>query len=196
MTRYWIKIAVGALLVFAVGMLIWTGVRKGARTADMVLHSADPITIPLKFVNFRVDGASLGRLEQLKLLRAAPQSIEGVEVTVRLDSAAMAERLQPCAMRIDDLEHMNERTTFVCVTAGSGGADSGFEQFGTVVLQGTDVSLPLLLPATAVREIRNQAWPPADSMAPPIPAPPAVKVEASSGPAPAAAPATGGAPTP
>ena len=172
MTRYWLKIALGALLVFAVGMLIWTGVRKGTQTAQMVFNSAEPITIPLKFVNFRVDGASLGRLQQVKLLRAAPESIEGVEVTVRLDSAALVERLQQCAMRLDDFEQMNERTTFVCVHAESVATAVGVQQFGRVLVQGTEVSMPLLLPTSVVQEFRNHDGAGADSLAPP--APPAV----------------------
>lgn len=192
MTRYWLKIALGALLVFAVGMLIWTGVRKGTQTAQMVFHSSEPITIPIKFVNFRVDGASLGTLQQLKLLRTAPESIEGVEVTVRLDSAAVAERLQQCAMRLDDFEQMNERTTFVCVHADSVATAAGVQQFGRVLVQGTEVSMPLLLPTNVVRDIQNHDS--ADSLAPPPP--PAVpSAEAAAAPS-GAAPAAGQAPTP
>lgn len=173
MTRYWIKIVLGAILIFAVGMAGWYGLRKGVSTVHTVFETADPISIPLKFVTFRVDGAALGRLEQLKLLRAAPKSITSVEVTVRLDSAATAERLRGCTMRIDDVEHMDDETTFVCVTADNPGASGAFEPFGQVLVQGTDIVLPLLLPTAAVKDFQNEGWQGADSLAPAAPiAPP------------------------
>ena len=169
MTRYWIKIVLGALLIFAIGMAVWFGVRKGVTTVHTVFETADPISIPLKFVTFRVDGVSLGRLEQIKLLRTAPKTIAGAEITVRVDSAAAADRLRNCSMRIDDVEHIDENTTFVCVAAGDPGASGSFEPFGRVLVQGTDIALPLFLPAPAVRDFQHQGWQGADSLSPPSP---------------------------
>ncbi len=177
MTRYWIKIVLGALLIFAIGMAVWFGVRKGVTTVHTVFETSDPISIPLKFVTFRVDGASLGRLEQLKLLRTAPKAIAGVEITVRTDSAAAADRLRNCTMRIDDVEHIDEHTTFVCVAAGDPGASGSFVPFGQVLVQGTDIALPLFLPAAAVKDLQHQGWQGPDSLtAPGVPASPDLPV--------------------
>ena len=162
MTRYWLKITLGALLIFAIGMAINFGVRKGVRTVHTVVETADPITIPVRFAPFRVDGLQLGKLRELKLLRTTPKQISSAEVTVRLDSAAYADRLATCALRIDDLEKIDERTTFVCVTTDNPGMAGAFEPFGEVRVEGTDLVLPLLLPAAAVRELRSQG---ADSAA-------------------------------
>ncbi len=186
MTRYWIKIVFGALLIFAVGMAVWLGVRKGVDTVRIVIDTAEPITIPIKVVDFRVDGASLGRLQTVRILRSAPKAIESVEVTVRLDSAASAERLRDCTLRIDDLEQLDERTTFVCVSADAPAAAGEFEAFGQVLVEGTDIIIPLLLPVSVVREMQNKGWQGADSMAPAaphIPAVPEVKIggEATAG---------------
>lgn len=169
MTRYWIKIILGALLVFAAGMAVWFGVRKGVTTVHTVLETSNPINIPLKFVTFRVDGVALGRLQQLKMLRTAPKAISSVEMTVRVDSAAAAERLRHCSMRIDDLDHIDEHTTFVCVTADSPADSGAFEPFGTVAIQGTDIVMPLFLPTASVRDLQHQGFSGADSMAPPMP---------------------------
>jgi hypothetical protein len=171
MTRYWIKIVVGALLIFAVGMVAWYGVRKGVRTVQMVhtvLESSDPITIPLKFVNFRVDGAEVGKLQQLRLIRSAPKVIEGVQVTVRVDSAAVLDRLRNCTLRLDDVENLDENSTFVCVTPEHPGAAGDFTQFGQVLVDGSDLVLPLLLPAKTVRDIKHQGWQNVDSAAAPV----------------------------
>jgi hypothetical protein len=179
MTKYWIKIVVGALLIFIVGTAAVMGVRKGVRTVHTVFETADPITIPIKIVNFRVDGTTLGRVQKLTLLRTAPKSIASVQVTVRLDSAALADRIRHCTMRVDDVEHIDERTTFVCVSADPPGVEGDFEAFGQVRVEGTDIVLPLSLPVTAVREFQNQGWPGADSLAPveppPVPQPPSPK---------------------
>lgn len=168
MTRYWIKIVLGALLIFAAGMAVWKGVHVGVNTVHVLTETADPITIPLKIVNFRVDGASLGRLEKIRLIRTAPQAIASVEVTVRLDSAAVADRLRNCTMRIDDVENMNEQTTFVCVSPESPAPAGEFEPFGEVRLEGTDIVLPLLLPAAAVRDLQHNGSRGADSLTAPV----------------------------
>jgi hypothetical protein len=174
MTRYWIKIAAGALLIFAAGMGIWFGVRKGVRTVHTVFETSDPISIPLKFATFRVDGAALGKLERLRLLRTAPKEITSVQVTVRLDSASYADRIRGCTMRIDDVEKIDERTTFVCITGDAPMAAAGaFEQFGEVMVEGTDIVLPLFLPAAAVQDLRDHGPPNADSIAATVPPPPA-----------------------
>lgn len=156
MTRYWMKIAFGAILIFAIGMAINFGVRKGVSTVHTVMETADPISIPIRFATFRVDGVALGRLRELKLLRTAPKQISSAEVTVRLDSAAYADRLSACTLRVDDVEKIDERTTFVCVTADNPGMPGAFEPFGEVKVEGTDIVLPLLLPAAAVRDFRTE----------------------------------------
>lgn len=156
MTRYWIKITLGALLIFAIGMAINFGVRKGVSTVHTVIETADPISIPIRFATFRVDGVALGKLRELKLLRTAPKQVSAAEISVRLDSAAYADRLATCALRIDDLEKIDERTTFVCVTSDNPGMPGAFEPFGEVKVEGTDIVLPLLLPAAAVRDFRSQ----------------------------------------
>jgi hypothetical protein len=162
MTRYWIKIAFGALLIFAIGMAINFGVKKGVRTVHTVMETSDPISIPIRFATFRVDGVALGKLRELKLLRTTPKQVSSAEVTVRLDSAAYADRLAACTLRIDDVEKIDERTTFVCVTADNPGMPGAFEPFGEVRVEGTDMVLPLLLPAAAVNDFRTQG---ADSAA-------------------------------
>ena len=173
MTRYWIKIAAGALLIFAVGMGVWFGVRKGVRTVHTVFETSDPLSIPIKFATFRVDGTALGKLERLRLLRTAPKEVTSVQVTVRLDSASYADRLRNCAMRIDDVEKIDERTTFVCVTADAPAVAAGtFEQFGEVLIEGTDIVLPLFLPASAVQGFRDHGPPDPDSIAVTVEVPP------------------------
>lgn len=199
MTRYWIKIVIGALLVFAAGMAVWKIFHVGVNTVHLISETSDPITIPLKIVNFRVDGANLGRLERIRLIRSAPNAIQSVEVTARVDSAGAADRLRDCTLRLDDLDNINDQTTFVCAS-GQAAADSGaFELFGEVRIEGTDVVVPLLLPASTVRDLQHRRPQAADSAAlPVVPPVPPVHVESPGHPATGAAESAPGtaAPTP
>lgn len=155
MTRYWIKIGVGALLVFAVGMGINHLIKLGKARVRVVFDSDQPLSIPLKFVDFRVDGTRLGQLQRLRLLRSAPKEFTGAELTAVLDSGVNVEQLGTCQLRIDNLENVDEHTTFVCVHPDSPPSPVAFEPFGHVTIQGTDLVLTLLLPSQAVQQLRN-----------------------------------------
>lgn len=184
MTRYWIKIAAGALLIFAAGMVVWTLGRKGASAAHSVFNSADPISIPLKFVDFRVDGSPLGKIQRLTLLRSAPEEFTSVEVTVRLDSAAAADRLRTCLLRLEDLDNIDENTTFVCATPETPPGAEAFEPFGQVRVQGSDLTIPLMLPTAVVKDLKNKKVN-VEVAAPPVvpdpPSPPVGEAAAASG---------------
>lgn len=189
MTKYWIKIAVGALLIFAVGMGIRYGFNQGKEKVVAVLQSDSPISVPLKFAGFRVDGQRVGQLERLTLERSDPHHVSSVTLVVRVDSAAVAERLRSCILRLDNLEHIDENTSFVCMTGSAADSAAGFgafESFGEVTVDGTDVVMQLQLPATVVTQLRDRGWQQMDSLdAVPPPTP-----EAPSPPAPAGAAAT------
>lgn len=157
MTRYWLKIGIGALLVFIVGMGIKYLVDQGHAKVHALLESDQPISIPLKFVDFRVDGQRLGQLQRLRLVRSAPKQFTGAELTVALDSGVDAEPLRNCQLRIDDLDKMDQNTTFVCVQPGTPPGPVAFEPFGTVTIKGTDMVLTLLLPSEAVQDLRSVA---------------------------------------
>jgi len=181
MTKYWMKIALGALLVFAVGMGIRYAFNRGKEKVRVVLETASPITVPLRFAGFRVDGQRVGQLERLTLERSDPHHVSSVRLVVRIDSAAVAERLRSCTLRLDDLEHINENTTFVCLTgpgADSAGTVADFESFGEVSVEGSDVVMALQLPAAVVTQLRDKGWQATDSVQfvppvqPAVPSPP------------------------
>lgn len=155
MTRYWLKIGIGALLVFAVGMGVKYLIDQGKAKVHVLLDSDQPISIPLKFVDFKVDGARLGQVRRVRLLRTAPKEFSGAEVTAVLDSGSSIDLLRTCQLRIDNLEKMDQNTTFVCVHPDTPAGPVAFEPFGTVKLEGTDVVLTLLLPSDAVRDLRS-----------------------------------------
>jgi hypothetical protein len=176
MTRYWIKIAAGAILIFALGMAVWYGVRRGVGAVHVVMDTSEPISIPIRFATFRLDGMPLGKIDRIKLVRSAPKRLVAAEITVRLDSAAYAERIRNCVVRLNSLDKLDENTTFVCAASGDSTVGGAFEPFGQLIVEGTDIVVPLLLPARDVQDMKRGGSRVVDSVTVtlPPPAPPSV----------------------
>ncbi|HEY7026481.1 MAG TPA: hypothetical protein VH438_02660 [Gemmatimonadales bacterium] len=153
MRNYWIKIALGALAVFAVGMVIVTGIRKTKAKFTNTLESTDPISLPIAFLPFRLEGTKLGSLDKVVLLRDQPNQVSGVRVVVDLADSVHAEKFQNCLLVVDDVEHINEKSSFRCEKGDTTGAR--LAQFGYVHFKNTGDSVALLLPAHSVEELKK-----------------------------------------
>ncbi len=154
MRNYWIRIAAGALGIFAVGMLVITTVRGVKNTVHSTINSSDPIPIPLiGLVPFRLGSTQLGSLSRLEFLRSDPQHLSGVRVLVKLADSVSPDRLRDCQIALDDVENIDENTTFRC--RGPEDSTSGLEPFGVIIVTGTSDSFPLLLPWKTVADIRQ-----------------------------------------
>lgn len=141
MKTYWIKIVLGALAVFAVGMIVASVVRRVGRVAT----SDDTIDFPLAFIPFRVDGAPLGDLKRVRIVRAAPDSVSHVRLRVELADSLAAVRLRDCILVLADLHHLSRETTFTCATAADT-AGRDLVRFGSVQLGPGGEELPFLIP--------------------------------------------------
>jgi hypothetical protein len=163
MVKYWLKIGLGASLIFLVGF----GIISAGRHARHSIVSNKDLTIPLGgFIPFKLDGVEAGKLSSLVIHRSAPKNITGFDVNARVADSATFEKLRECRLSITDAAHFDERTTFTCLAS-----DSGFTPFGEVrltlrVAGGSHTLVqPLLLPESAVRDIQRHA---ADSVALPV----------------------------
>ena len=154
MRRYWGKIILGALLIFAVGFAI---ISAGRSVKQSIVTNKD-ITIPLgSFVAFKLDGIRVGSIRQIRIRRSEPKVLAGFDVRVRLSDTAAFTRLQNCRLSVNDAHHFDERTSFLCLPS-----DSGYVPFGEVTAYISDpdqddptLVLPLLLPAQVVADIRR-----------------------------------------
>jgi hypothetical protein len=156
MRNYWIKIAAGALGIFAVGMIVITGLRAVKSKVTTTLNSNDPIPIPLiGLVPFRVDSAKLGSVTRVEFLRSDPEHVSGVRVLVKLADSIAQDRLHNCTLAIQSLDKIDERTSFSCRASDAAPAD--LQPFGTVVVRriGGSDTLALLLPGKAVGELQG-----------------------------------------
>ncbi|MGH7703011.1 MAG: hypothetical protein ACREMO_07945, partial [Gemmatimonadales bacterium] len=87
------------------------------------------------------------------LLRSDPKHIESVRILVQLADSVQPSRLRNCLVAIDDLDRLNEKTTFRC--QGPDTAQLGLVRFGILRVQGSLDSFPLLLPAKTVADLRD-----------------------------------------
>jgi hypothetical protein len=152
--RYWIKISLGALVIFAVGMVFVGAGHKGTAWADHMAHSASTISIPLVFVPFRLDGESIGSIKRLDIMRDAPEQVSGALISVKLhDHGGLP--AESCALAIDDLDDIGDGATFYCADHDTRLIEE-LVPFGTVEFQPSGAQRVLLLPLEVVEEIGNE----------------------------------------
>jgi len=104
-TKYLIRIAVGALVVFIAGLGAFQLVRGGRHVTaygrdviDSVKHGSGPVAVRLPFVPVFVDGERLGTLDSVVLLRHERDSIEGLRVVMQPGDRGAGDRLASCTI--------------------------------------------------------------------------------------------------
>jgi hypothetical protein len=166
MRTYWLRILLGALAVFAVGMIGIHFARRTRDTVTAVVTGSGPLSIPLPFVPFELEGNKLGRLERLVVNREAPKKVSSVRLEVKLDDSLLVQGLAGCRLAanlesdssksgdINFRSHRLEDQAFFFCAKG----DSGLVEFGTVSLTPGDVTVPLLVPVSLAEQLRAGNW--------------------------------------
>ena len=163
MRNYWIKILLGALGVFAVGMIGLSLVRGGIAKVNSVVEGKGPISIPLGLIPFVLAGERLGNLDRVTLHRESPSHVSAVELEVNLADSLLAQGLSGCRLAANlegDSSHrgVNIRVgrhrdgAFQCMPEDSTPAD--LVEYGVAIFRPGDVEVPLLLPADVVTELQ------------------------------------------
>jgi len=169
MRSYWLRILTGAFAIFVIGMLGVALVRRGRSRVESVIASSEPLSIPLPFVPFQLNGSKLGTIERLTINRDAPKKVSSIELQVKMDDSLVAKGLAGCRLAANiegdssksgrhgdvdvHLNRLHERTFFFCTKS-----DSGFEELGSATLIPGDVELPLLVPESLAEQLRSGAW--------------------------------------
>jgi hypothetical protein len=166
MRTYWLRILLGALAVFAVGMIGIMFARRTRDTVTAVVTGSGPLSIPLPFVPFELEGNKLGRLERLVVNREAPKKVSSVDLEVKLDDSLLVQGLAGCRLAanlesdssksgdINFRSHrLEDQAFFFCAKS-----DSGLVEFGTVKLTPGDVTVPLLVPVSLAEQMRAGNW--------------------------------------
>ncbi len=115
MQRYWIRIGVGALGVFLLGMIVVTLGRQGRRMVHE-LAASDGITIPFPVGDFTVDGNRLGSFSKLNI-RRDPSAEGRVKALVRLADPGYTDLLSSCTLVLED-GNFEPGADFRCAAGG------------------------------------------------------------------------------
>ena len=164
MRNYWVRILLGAFAIFAVGMIGVTIVRRGMSRVHDVVEGSGPLTIPLAFIPFSVEGERLGTLKRLVIHRPEPRRVSAVDVYIDVGDSLVAQGLSGCRLAAS-LEGDGPRESGVNVHVGKDSAafsclegDSvpgDLEEFGQAVLEPGEIKIPLFLKRDLVAELQK-----------------------------------------
>ena len=164
MRSYWLKILLGALGVFAIGMIGVSLVRGGIAKVSSVVEGDGPITIPLGLIPFVLAGERLGKLDRVTLNRESPSRVTDVELEIDLADTLLAQGLSGCRLAAnfegDSNDHgvnikvkRDHNGAFRCVPVDSTPPD--LVEYGVAIFRPGDVEVPLLLPTDIVSELQS-----------------------------------------
>ena len=164
MRNYWVRILLGALGIFVVGMIGVSLVRAGHGKIHSVIEGDGPITIPLGLIPFVLAGERLGNLDRVTLHRESPSRVSAVELEVNLSDSLLAQGLSGCRLAanfegdstdngVNIRVNRNHNNAFQCVPEDSTPPD--LVDFGVAIFHPGDVEVPLLLPTDLVTELQS-----------------------------------------
>jgi hypothetical protein len=164
MRNYWLRILLGALGIFAVGLIGVSIVRGAHRKIHSMIGGSGPITIPLGLIPFVLAGERLGNLDRVTLHRESPSRVSAVELEVDLSDSLLAQGLSGCRLAanfesdstdrgVNIRVNRDHKGTFRCVPEGSTPPD--LIDFGVAVFHPGDVEVPLLLSADLVAQLQS-----------------------------------------
>jgi hypothetical protein len=165
MRNYWLRIALGAVAIFIVGMIGVTLVRRGLGTVHGVVHGSGPISIPLAFIPFQLNGDKLGSLKRVTLEREAPNRVSSVELEINLSDSLLARGLEGCRLAVNMDSDKSRRPgvnvkggpfaegNFWCAKEDS--TEVELVEYGEATFNPGEVTVPLFLPKDLVDELQN-----------------------------------------
>ena len=131
MRSYWLKIILGACAVFLVGFAGVTAVRKSKDKIRSLAESSDPVSFPLAFLPFTLDGEKAGTFKGIRLDRDAPKSLNGITLRITLADSADPSRIQACVITLEGDGHdFDPARGFRCLKPEE--VDSSLVAFGEV----------------------------------------------------------------
>ena len=154
MRNYWLKIGFWAFAIFAVGMLIVSGSRKARSSVEEIADGTGPITVPLAFVPFEIDGHRAGTLRRLRIFRDSLQEPTRIEVQVSVADSGALEQFAACILAIEAKNDKVQPNDFRCLAAADT-AGRDLVRFGDVELRGYPGSYALYAPREHVESVKR-----------------------------------------
>jgi hypothetical protein len=163
MRNYWLKIAFGAVIIFAIGMVGLSIVRRGVARVNTVVTGSGPINIPLAFLPFELEGQRLGTMKRVTLHRAAPRHVTQVNLEIELSDSLVAQGIAGCRLAANLEQDSGEqginiqggrfaKGTFWCLQEVD---STEHVEYGQVTFRPGDVTIPLYLERDLVDELQH-----------------------------------------
>ncbi|HEX6091392.1 MAG TPA: hypothetical protein VFZ13_14650 [Gemmatimonadales bacterium] len=160
MRGYWLKIALGAAAIFAVGMIIVSAFDAGRRNVEAVVEGTGPITFPLAFIPLNLDGAKVGTLRRVTVYRDSLQQPTRIEATISMGDTAGLARLAGCVLAIDSADASgNIRPHHYRCLSPSDTAGADLVSFGNLHIRERTETFPLFAPRAQVEEVTSSFGP-------------------------------------
>jgi hypothetical protein len=166
MRSYWMKIVLGALGIFAVGMIGVSLARGIHAKIHSVVEGEGPITIPLGLIPFVLAGERLGKLDHVTLHRDSPSHVTQVELEVDLADSLLAQGLSGCRLaanfegdstdpgvNIRVGRGKQDKNAFRCLPGDTVPPD--LVEYGVAIFQPGEVEVPLFIPLEVVQELQS-----------------------------------------
>jgi hypothetical protein len=139
--------------------------KQGVGRVRNVVEGSGPISLPLAFIPFKLDGQRLGNVSRVMLLRESPKQISAVELEATVRDSAVAGGLAGCRLTANFEADRSDKGTriqagprspgvFTCLHPGDS-VPKGFQEFGRATFQPGNVTVPLLLPDDMVNDLRE-----------------------------------------
>ena len=160
-TKYWLKIILGMLAVFAVGMVIATGIKKGTQTVHALVEGTDAVTLPMLGVPFMLGDAKLGAIQSMRIERDNPKQVSGFHLKVRLDDPQALATLATCQISLDDPSRISSARS-VAMTSRTESRVPSSARSGRVTRGGTASTTAILSPVPSApgAPARRPCWSP------------------------------------
>ena len=157
MNKYWVRIAIGAAVVFGIGMTGITLSKKGVhelKTAALGPVPAVLAGLRSEFLNFRLDGRRIGHVKQVKIDSDGEWTPNTIQIRVALDQDP--DGLADCQLATDHWARRGDDARFRCVTAEDV-SERELVQVGEVAFEPADLVRPLFASPRDLRKLDRSA---------------------------------------
>jgi hypothetical protein len=151
MKRYWLRITLGALGIFVLGMLVVSAGRRGVERVKQ-LASQHSLRLTPGVAPFLVDLRRLGTLTNVEVDHDNGKDFPSINLTVQLDPAIESADLGGCTLLASDAESLSDVNGLHCAEGVS--RDSLIEM-GAVTFEPSGERESLYIPAS---EVGNNPW--------------------------------------
>lgn len=149
MKRYWTRITLGALGIFALGMLIVSAGRRGVEHVKQHVMQ-EGLSLTSGVAPFQVNNRRLGTLTNVRMDPDRSERFPFINLTVELDPSMPLADLGDCTLLAGDLESFEGRDGLHCASGVS--RDSLFEM-GVVTFQPSGESVGIYIPRSDLKDL-------------------------------------------